>query len=409
MAEYRQKLRGSTAELDQVIGNEGLLTYDSTRKEMRAFDGVLQGGYRIPNLATIDTLYKLPERLTATGKSLDATSANTAQEPGFYLCTATTTDTPADGEVATLLVEVSGVVFVQTWTLDDNSARYRRTYTGTWSAWLRELDIASVAADVGVTAYNAERLNGQIASYYTNIVARLGYTPVNKAGDTMTSLILTTPLAASSGGTGMNTPIVPAGTVIQFAGAAAPDGYLAADGAVVSRATYAALFAAIGTVYGVGDGATTFGLPDLRGEFVRGLDGGRGVDPGRTLGSAQAANIASHLHTVDPPVTVTTQDTHNHTVTSFGSTSVAGNHAHTLRVGTTGGSGDQAQGVSNLTTSVNAVNAAGDHVHSVTVSGTTSQDTHDHTVDIAEFNSGSTGTGTDTRPRNVALLYCIKT
>lgn len=80
----------------------------------------------------------------------------------------------------------------------------------------------------------------------------------------------------------------PAGTIDFFANSTAPTGYLAASGQAVSRTQYPELFAAIGTTYGAGDGSTTFNLPDLRGEFVRGLDGGRGVDPGRTIGSAQA-------------------------------------------------------------------------------------------------------------------------
>jgi len=85
-------------------------------------------------------------------------------------------------------------------------------------------------------------------------------------------------------------PVAP-GTVLAFAGAAPPEGYLECDGAVVSRAAYAALFAAIGTAFGAGDGSTTFALPDLRGEFVRGWDHGRGVDAGRVLGSAQGDAI----------------------------------------------------------------------------------------------------------------------
>lgn len=73
-------------------------------------------------------------------------------------------------------------------------------------------------------------------------------------------------------------------------------GWLTANGAAVSRTTYAALFAAIGTTYGSGDGSTTFNLPDLRGEFLRGLDDGRGVDSGRALGSAQAQMVQRHKH-----------------------------------------------------------------------------------------------------------------
>ncbi|MGR3485480.1 MAG: tail fiber protein, partial [Paracoccaceae bacterium] len=83
------------------------------------------------------------------------------------------------------------------------------------------------------------------------------------------------------------------GQVAPFAPAAPPARGRGCDRAAGSRAADAALYAAIGTTYGAGDGSTTFDLPDLRGEFLRGLDGGRGVDPGRTLGSAQGA---SRLH-----------------------------------------------------------------------------------------------------------------
>ena len=57
------------------------------------------------------------------------------------------------------------------------------------------------------------------------------------------------------------------------------------------------MFAIIGTTYGSGDGSTTFNLPDLRGEFIRGWDAGRGVDSGRTFGSFEADAFASHHHT----------------------------------------------------------------------------------------------------------------
>jgi len=66
-----------------------------------------------------------------------------------------------------------------------------------------------------------------------------------------------------------------------------PAGYLKANGAAVSRSTYSDLFSAIGTTFGSGNGSTTFNLPDLRGEFPRGWDDGRGVDSGRSFGSAQ--------------------------------------------------------------------------------------------------------------------------
>lgn len=90
----------------------------------------------------------------------------------------------------------------------------------------------------------------------------------------------------------------PAGKIEHFAMPTAPAGWLKANGAAVSRAAYAALFTAIGTTYGAGDGATTFGLPDLRGDFVRGWDDGRGHDASRTFGSFQWDTIQGHDHTI---------------------------------------------------------------------------------------------------------------
>jgi microcystin-dependent protein len=91
---------------------------------------------------------------------------------------------------------------------------------------------------------------------------------------------------------------VPVGTVINVAMNTAPNGYLKANGAAVSRSTYSDLFTAIGTTFGAGDGSTTFLVPDLRGEFVRGWDDARGIDAGRTFGSAQADELKSHSHSM---------------------------------------------------------------------------------------------------------------
>lgn len=66
------------------------------------------------------------------------------------------------------------------------------------------------------------------------------------------------------------TAAMPAGTVIAYAGSSAPYGFIACNGAAVSRETYASLFAAIGTLYGEGDGSTTFNLPDLTDRVVQG-------------------------------------------------------------------------------------------------------------------------------------------
>lgn len=109
----------------------------------------------------------------------------------------------------------------------------------------------------------------------------------------------------------------PSGTVVPFAGTSAPTGWLFCFGQAVSRTTYADLFTALGTTFGVGDGSTTFTLPDLRGRIPGGKDdmggsaasrlttGGSGVN-GTTLGASggaethtlSSAQMPSHSHTV---------------------------------------------------------------------------------------------------------------
>lgn len=128
----------------------------------------------------------------------------------------------------------------------------------------------------------------------------------------------------------------------------APTGWMKANGAAVSRTTYAALFSAIGTTFGPGDGVNTFNLPDLRGEFIRGWDDARGVDVGRAIGSAQAQSIQRHAHDV-------------------------------LVRGQAGLSGDSGNDL-------------------------TTRSSQGQNITIA---SEATG-GTETRPRNIALLACIK-
>jgi microcystin-dependent protein len=114
--------------------------------------------------------------------------------------------------------------------------------------------------------------------------------------------------------------LVPPGTVVPYAGVVGgavnpPPGWLLCDGAAVSRAMNDALFTAIGTGWGGGDGATTFNLPDLRGLFLRGVDPGALKDPdastrtaiqsggntGPNVGTAEGDNFASHNHTLNDP------------------------------------------------------------------------------------------------------------
>jgi phage-related tail fiber protein len=90
----------------------------------------------------------------------------------------------------------------------------------------------------------------------------------------------------------------PAGAVLDFAMATAPTGWLKCNGAEISRSAYADLFNAVGTAWGVGNGVTTFNLPDLRGEFRRGWDDGRGIDAWRAFATAQASAVGSHRHSI---------------------------------------------------------------------------------------------------------------
>lgn len=145
---------------------------------------------------------------------------------------------------------------------------------------------------------------------------------------------------------------VPAGSVFNFAASTAPTGYLECSGAAVSRTTYAALFAVTSTTFGVGDGSTTFNLPNLRGEFVRGWDNGRGVDASRAFGSAQSDEFESHRH---------------------------------AWTGTVFASGDGSDGY-------------------ITVGSDVTPPTQSGAGSLMDL-TGST----ETRPRNIALLYCIKT
>lgn len=125
--------------------------------------------------------------------------------------------------------------------------------------------------------------------------------PTPSSGDATTKLA-TTAFVINNG--------LPAGSIIYTARPTPPVGYLKANGAAIGREAYAALFAAIGTIYGSGDGSTTFNLPDLRGMFIRGLDEYRGVDPYyyRTIGSRQEHSVQDHAHTVNTPLLITDND-----------------------------------------------------------------------------------------------------
>jgi microcystin-dependent protein len=91
---------------------------------------------------------------------------------------------------------------------------------------------------------------------------------------------------------------VPPGAVQAFAMNSSPNGWLACDGAAVSRVTYEDLFTAISTLYGVGNGTTTFNVPDLRGYFVRGSGTNSDGTAAGTFGEKVADEFKAHTHLV---------------------------------------------------------------------------------------------------------------
>lgn len=141
---------------------------------------------------------------------------------------------------------------------------------------------------------------------------------------------------SSSGWVGSTSAGTPVGGMMDYAGSTAPTGWLLCYGQNVSRTTYALLFAAIGTTYGAGDGATSFGIPDMRGRLVYGKDnmGGSaasrltttyfGTDPtvlANVGGSQSNSLITANLPAYTPTGTIGISDpghAHTYTVTSLG-------------------------------------------------------------------------------------------
>jgi microcystin-dependent protein len=97
--------------------------------------------------------------------------------------------------------------------------------------------------------------------------------------------------------------LMPTGTVLHFAGSSAPTGWLLCDGSAVSRTTYATLFALLSTTYGVGDGSTTFNVPNTSGIFISGV-GSQTISSiayTRTLATRQGDVMQGHDHNVKSP------------------------------------------------------------------------------------------------------------
>jgi len=230
-------------------------------------------------------------------------------------------------------------------------------------------------------------------------------------------------------------PLVPVGTVVAFAGASAPEGWLLCDGSAVSRTTYANLWAVLSSTYGNGDGSLTFNLPDAKGRSVLGAGAGSGLTTRTiagtggtetvTLTAAQSGTTAhGHSNTISASTgTVSSDHVHNanhgHTASSGGASNSGASHNHALPRAFIGQAGTNRLVVSANPTDngINVYSNSADHTHTITVDGNNFNTggisaNHTHSVTISGGVSTSTAASASESHNNMhpflVLNYIIK-
>jgi len=245
-----------------------------------------------------------------------------------------------------------------TWAINEAKSVNPNNYRVTIDGVVQEpnVDYTINLANSTITFTSAPPLSGAVTVISNNLVR--AYDVIPSDGSVTLEKLVTT----------LQQALLPAGAIQPFAMNVAPAGWLAANGAAVSRNDYAVLFAAIGTIYGAGNGSTTFNLPDLRGYFVRGA-GTNSIDStaSGTFGAMQADDLKSHTHGITDPG-------HRHGWSAYNGPPGT-NYGLNFVSGIASFAGYTAYYVDNSTTGI-TVSATG---------------------------------GTETRPRNIAMLYCIKT
>lgn len=174
---------------------------------------------------------------------------------------------------------------------------------------------------------------------------------------------------------------VPVGTIITVPTNSVPNGYIKCNGATLNASTYPELFQVLGRLYGGSASNNTFKVPDLRGEFIRGWDDGKGVDSGRMIGTTQSHSMQSHNHYLP---------------TGAGLTWNRPNDRYALP--------DNIWAASNINTgSTNGMTGGNTTYPNPNFDNPLYPEFQDHSI------VGSIGTFShETRPRNVAMMYCIK-
>lgn len=265
------------------------------------------------------------------------------------LASPTFTGTPAapTAAVGTNTTQVATTAFVNAEISNDAPTKTGTGASGTWA-----ISISGDAASVDGKSFGTFTAAGGVA--YATDTSTLAATAAGTSGQVLQSNGASAPSWTTLAG-------IPAGAVAHFAMNTAPTGWLKANGAAVSRSTYATLFTAIGTTFGAGDGSTTFNVPELRGEFIRGWDDSRGIDSGRAFGSAQDDAFQGHWHLATSVPTADTDDGY-----TLGGIAV----------------GTATRGINTLQT---------------VAKGTSTDGTN-----------GTPRVAAETRPRSIALLACIK-
>lgn len=197
-----------------------------------------------------------------------------------------------------------------------------------------------------------------------------------------------------------NSALAQVGEIKMWPVATPPTGYLVCDGSQVSRTTYAALFALVGTAFGAGDGSTTFNLPNYTNRMAIGAGGLYGV--AATGGSKDAIAVA-HTHSFSA-TTGTESAGHTHS----GTTDSAGTHSHAATAGSfsiTSNASFSYGGVGSSLGTAATTADAGAHTHAFTTGGVSAN--HTHSVSGTTGSTGSSGTDANLPPY-LAIFFIIK-
>jgi len=337
MATTLQIRRGNTDDNNRFKGASGEITLDTDLWQLRAHDNVTVGGHVIAGGGSNTPAVTIPTINITNTTGITYTRSVLGNDITYTTGGLLSTGYGGTGSTSPLMTSTSPLAI-----------------TGTWP----NVNIAisgNVSVDHGGTGLTTTPGQNQVllgdGSKYnlTTLVPGSGITfDQTQAG------ILT---IRGGGGSGNSITLadLPPGAIQYFAMQAPPDGWLECNGATLSRTAYNNLYQPLwqNIGYQYGGSGDNFNLPDLRGEFIRGWDHGRGLDASRAFGTTQTDELKSHTHQVSLP--------------------------------------NQLKKTPNVPNLPNSEGVSGVEVLTTNLS----------------FQTSTTG-GTETRPHNIALLPCIK-